>query len=299
MVSDTVDRAMPRDELRRRVSGTAGFLLDLDGVIILRGDVIPGASAALHHLDELGLPYVALTNVSLESRATISERLAAAGIPLPADRIVSAVSGAADFTRRRFAGRPIYVLSSGDGMREFEGQLLVGHEEATEAAREGRGAVAAVVIGDAADEFTAEHLGTAFRLVRQGARLIAMHRNRWWFTPEGETLDAGPFVVALEYATQQKALVIGKPSAAIFRAALRRVRELAPGLDGLPADRFTMVGDDVWADVLAAQRIGLRGALVLTGRHGAPELARAAAARGGRMPTIVAESLAALVAALD
>ncbi len=60
-----------------------------------------------------------------------------------------------------------------------------------------------------------------------------------------------------------------------------------------------MVGDDVWADVLSAQRVGMRGALVLTGRHGAAELARAAASRSGRMPDVVAQSLSAMVGALD
>jgi ribonucleotide monophosphatase NagD (HAD superfamily) len=61
-----------------------------------------------------------------------------------------------------------------------------------------------------------------------------------------------------------------------------------------------MVGDDVWTDALAARRAGLRGVVVLSGKHGRPELDRAAAQRrGGGSPDAVAASLADVVAALD
>ena len=61
-----------------------------------------------------------------------------------------------------------------------------------------------------------------------------------------------------------------------------------------------MVGDDLWFDVLGAQRAGLRGVLVRTGKHGDAELARAAAqTRGGGRPTAVAPTVADVVAALD
>jgi ribonucleotide monophosphatase NagD (HAD superfamily) len=60
-----------------------------------------------------------------------------------------------------------------------------------------------------------------------------------------------------------------------------------------------MVGDDVWTDALAAKRAGLRGFVVLTGKHGREELDRAAAQRrGGGRPDGVARSLAEIVAAL-
>ena len=49
-----------------------------------------------------------------------------------------------------------------------------------------------------------------------------MHRNPWWFTPAGMTLDAGAFVAALEFATGKRATILGKPSAAVFRASRRR-----------------------------------------------------------------------------
>ena len=61
-----------------------------------------------------------------------------------------------------------------------------------------------------------------------------------------------------------------------------------------------MVGDDVRTDVRAAQRVGLRGVFVLTGKDGPADVEAAAASeRGGRRPDAIAASLAEVVAALD
>ena len=67
-------------------------------------------------------------------------------------------------------------------------------------------------------------MAIAFRLIRDGAAFLAMHRNPWWYTPDGVTLDAGAFVVGLEYSTGRRALVLGKPSPVVFRQALDGVR---------------------------------------------------------------------------
>ena len=92
-----------------------------------------------------------------------------------------------------------------------------------------------------------------------GAELIALQKNRYWETSEGLSLDAGPFVSALEYATGREAEVVGKPSPAFF--------ELALGELGVSADRAAMVGDDVEADVGGAMDAGLAGILVRTGKY--------------------------------
>ena len=74
----------------------------------------------------------------------------------------------------------------------------------------------------------------------------------------GLTLDAGPFVAALEYATGQSAVTVGKPRQAFF--------EVAAGSLGLPLSRLVMVGDDIVSDVEGAQPAGARGVLVKTGK---------------------------------
>jgi ribonucleotide monophosphatase NagD (HAD superfamily) len=128
-----------------------------------------------------------------------------------------------------------------------------------------------------------------------------MHRNPWWLTPKGPTLDAGAYVVGLEYATGRPARTLGKPSPIVFRQAVAGL--VADLGERLPRSAFAMVGDDPSADVAAAQRVGLRGILVLSGKTTAAEADRLPAAGGGpgrrRGPDAIAPTLADVVAALD
>ncbi|MGZ6269991.1 MAG: HAD-IIA family hydrolase [Candidatus Limnocylindrales bacterium] len=285
--ADRAHLADPPHLLRERLAGVRGLLLDLDGVLVLKERALPGAVAAMERLERDGIPYRLVTNTSLVSRATLAGHLASVGFRVPVEHIMTAVSATAAYTARVFRGRPLYVLAAPDARTEFEGQHLLTHEEAAAADAE----VAAVVVGDAAEEFTPANVGAAFRLIFRGAPLLAVHRNKWWFTAAGPTLDAGAWVAGLEFATDRRARVLGKPAAAFFGEAVRSL--------GLPRSELAMVGDDLWNDVLAGQRAGLRGVLVLTGKHGGPELERAAAGRRPARPDAVALSLAELVAALD
>jgi HAD superfamily hydrolase (TIGR01458 family) len=255
---------------------------------------------ALGELRRRAVPFRVMTNTSLVSRATLEGWGRRAGLDVPADHIISSLSATAAYTARVFPGEPLYVLAADDARSEFAGQHLLSHDAAG-----GAGArAAAVVVGDSPDDVTYDTLNRAFRLVMAGAALIGMHRNRWWVTPEGPRLDSGAIVTGLEYATERPALILGKPARAFFAEG---VRELAADLRGqggrtprLPRRDVAMVGDDVWFDVLGAQRAGLRGVLVLSGKHGEAEVARAATERrGGGRPTAIAPTLAEVVAALD
>jgi HAD superfamily hydrolase (TIGR01458 family) len=257
--------AMRGSDLEAVVDGVTALLVDVDGVLVLRGQPIPGAAEALRSLDRVAIPYLLATNTSLYSRAALAaglgERL---GVPIEPARVHSALSAAAALTARRFAGQPLLVLASRDAATEFVGQDVIGAETDGESA-------AAVVIGDAPEALTYENLDRAFRLIRKGARLVAMHRNRWWLTARGPTLDAGAYVRALEYATGRRALLAGKPAPSFFRAACQQL--------GWPPGQVLMVGDDPVADVAGARRAGLRAVLALSGKSSAGDALQAASDR--------------------
>jgi len=286
-------------DLRAALRGVRGLLLDLDGVVILAEKLIPGAADALRTLDRRTIPYRIVTNTSLVTRATLAKRFAELGAPIPAHRFHSSLSATAAWTASRYPGEPLYVLASGDALTEFAGQRLMTDEEASRPDAR----AAAVVIGYAPESTTWDTLNRAFRLVRNGAELIGMHKSRWWFTPDGPTIDSGAIVAGLEYATGVRARIMGKPSRLFFALAAGDLAAELGAHDGEgPVRRadLAMVGDDVWTDVLAARRAGLRGIMVLSGKHGEEDVARAAGqALGGGRPDAVASSLAEVVAALD
>ena len=283
----------PTTDLRVALRGVRAFLLDLDGVIVSARAVVPGAAEALARLERRAVPYRIVTNTSAVSRASLSRFSRKLGAPIPAERFESALSASAAWTARTFPDQPLYVLASDDAKSEFAGQRLLTHQEAGAPGA----TAAAVVIGDSPEEASFDNLNRAFRLVRGGARLVGMHRNPWWLTPEGPTLDSGSFVVGLEFAAETRATIIGKPSTAFFAQAVRDLRREA-GRDLARSD-VAMVGDDVRTDVRASQRAGLRGILVLSGKHGRTDVEVAARERGGRRPDAIADSLRDVVDALD
>jgi HAD superfamily hydrolase (TIGR01458 family) len=140
-----------------------------------------------------------------------------------------------------------------------------------------------VVLGDLGAGWSYDVLQEAFRYVMDGAAIIALSRDRYWQRADGLALDAGPFVRALEYATGVEASVAGKPSPAFYAAALASL-----GVD--VSGQAVMVGDDLWSDVEGAQRAGLQGWLVCTGKFREDTLRDS-----GIVPDRVLSSVAALV----
>ena len=290
----------PSGDLLEALRGVRALVLDADGVLLHASRPISGSVEALSMLEEAGIPYRVVTNYSLAHRTTLAAVVSRQfGRPVRPDSIITAASAAAAHTALHHAGQPLLVLASGDALREWTGQHVVTPDEA-----DGPDCrVAAVVIGDAGDELSFRNLDIAFRQVRAGAAFVAMHRNLWWVTPRGVTLDSGALVVGLERALGRRAVVAGKPSVVVFREAVRELAAeiLAAGGPRLRAADVAMVGDDLDSDVAGARRAGLRGILVLTGKTSRSALRIARGARrlnGPRGPQGVGSNLLDVVTVL-
>jgi HAD superfamily hydrolase (TIGR01450 family) len=280
-------------DLSEALGGVRGFVLDADGVIVFKGELLPGAADALARLARIGIPFRIVTNFSSRHRDTLSARFADGAVP--GDRFITAASAAAGYTASHHPGGRLFVISSPDALREFDGQMLLSADEADAA---GPGELAAVVIGDGGDELSFRNMNVAFRAIRRGAEFVAMHRNPWWLTPRGETLDAGAFVAGLEAATGKAPVVCGKPSPVVFEQALAGLATDL-GVERLEPSDVAMVGDDPIADIAGALDVGMLGILVLTGKVDASAAQAVMAGPAQSRPTAVAESLVEIVAALD
>lgn len=279
--------------LRRGLAGIRALVLDADGVLVMRGAALPGAAEALLTLEARGIPYRVATNISSLHRETLAARFDRMGLAIPAERIVTALSATAADCRRRYAGRTLFVLTHPDGLREFGDHPRLGFDDADhDTAR-----VAAVVFGDAAHDLSYENMDRAFRLVRRGADLIAMHRNGWWYTERGETIDTGAFVAAVEYATGVRARVTGKPGPLMFTTAFRALAADVAAAGGARLRRrdVAMIGDHAPQDIGGARRAGLRAALVMTGRTAPAEVS---SLRGRAVPDAVASTILDIVRAI-
>lgn len=248
------------------------LLLDLDGVLYVEDEPVPGARAAVAALRERGLALRFVTNTTSRPRRLILERLLRLGFDVAPEELSTpaalAVAHCLEHDRRRA------MLLVRDDVKEDFAEL----DEAGDG-------VEAVVVGDLGEAFSYDVLNRAFRHVMDGAELIALQKNRYWLRPEGLALDVGPFVAALEYATRREAFVVGKPSRDFFATILA----------GIPIEpaQAAMVGDDVESDVGGALAAGLAGILVRTGKYRDDAL-RAS----GVEPTAVVDSIAGVPALL-
>jgi HAD superfamily hydrolase (TIGR01458 family) len=226
-------------------------LIDIDGVLTVSWKPLPGAVAALRRLRAAGVPLALVTNTTSRTRASIAGVLAGAGFPVTASDILTAPVIAAGYLHDRYPGARCLLLNSGDIAGDLAGLTL---------ARERDQAPADVVlVGGAGPEFSYQALNQALGHLQRGARLVAMHRGLYWRTSQGLQLDTGAFLAGLEQAAGTEADVVGKPAPAFFATALARL--------GAGAAGTVMVGDDIDTDVLAAQRQGLAGVLVKTGKY--------------------------------
>jgi phospholysine phosphohistidine inorganic pyrophosphate phosphatase len=228
-----------------------GLLLDLDGVVYLGDSPVPGAVDVVDWLTREGIPFRFLTNTSSRPRAAIVEKLSSMGIPASDDGILTPAVAAVSWLRAESPGRPAVFVPAATAAEFAELDPL------PDDAEEGAGAV---VVGDLGEGWDFATFNRAFRLLmaEPRPRLVALGLTRYWRADDGLRLDAGAYVRALEYAAGTTAVVMGKPAREFYQTAV-------DGL-GLAQDQVAMVGDDIRADVEGAQRTGLTGVLVRTGK---------------------------------
>ena len=221
-----------------------GVLMDIAGVLYDGDYAIPGASSALSEIRDDGIPVRFLTNSTRRPKRMIVETLRSFGMPVAKEEILTPAEAACVWLRQE--GHAPHLLVHPDLEEDF-----------TDAPSSGP---TAVVVGDAGPYFTLERMNAAFRELDGGAPLLALAQNRVFRDTDGLlSLDAGAFVAALEYASQKKAILLGKPSKTFFEAGAQSM--------GLPMREMVMIGDDAENDVAGAISAGLGGGvLVQTGK---------------------------------
>lgn len=218
-----------------------GVLLDLSGVLYIGDKPVPGATGAVKRLAGAGVPVRYITNTTRSTRQMILHRLTRIGFDIAAEDIFTAPIASRQYVET-------------NNLIPF---LLI-HPNLEPEFCDMRGEPNAVLVGDAGDRFTYSNMNNAFRYLLDGATLLAMGINRYFNEGNRFSLDAGPFVHALEYASGTKALVLGKPSLEFYSTAVKSL--------GCGPEDAVMVGDDVEADVIGAVNAGLNGILVRTGK---------------------------------
>lgn len=228
------------------LSSLRGILFDLDGVLYVGSKPIEGVIEAVARIRASGIPCRFVTNTSTLSLVSLQNKINALGFSIPANEIISAPQATLFYLQRQHD--PVCRLLLADDIKKDFAQF-----------RQSDTDVDYVVVGDIGTAWTYPLLNEVFNHLMQGAKLIAIHKNRFWHTEHGLQMDIGAFIHGLEYASGTQAMIIGKPSADFFQIALDDM--------GLQADEVAIIGDDIDVDVAGGQNVGLKGILVRTGKY--------------------------------
>lgn len=227
------------------------ILIDLDGVLYVGDQAIPGATAAIEWLCREQIPHRFLTNTTSRPRAALVKKLAGIGIEIDeADLITPPVAARSWLLQHRIRRVALFVPEATRGELADLEILPADAESGAEA----------VILGDLGSGWDFATLNRAFRLLmaEPRPRLLALGMTRYWRAPDGLRLDTAPFVAALREATGAAPIVLGKPNRAFFETALSQL--------GVSVGETLMIGDDIRGDIDGAQRAGIRGLLVRTGK---------------------------------
>jgi glycerol-1-phosphatase len=227
-----------------------GFLVDLDGVVWIGREPVPGAVETLQDLLARGKEIVFVTNNPGRPPAIYVERLRDAGVPINDDRVVTAgVVTARLAADRAGAGSTAFVI----GAPAFHETVAAAGLQPLEG-KDGCGAETVLVSGHRGFDY--EELLTATLALQGGASLFATSRDPTLPMPGGAWPGTGSILAAVETASGARAEIGGKPEWHLF--------EQARGLIGL-AKRVAMVGDRISSDIEGGHRAGLETVLVLSG----------------------------------
>lgn len=240
------------------------LLCDIGGVLYVGDTPIEGAIEAIGNLKQK-YPIRFITNTTQKTASQVVQKLQELGFDIELHEVITAL----DMTKRflqKHQSNAEYLLT--DSVTPFFDELQKYPKNY-------------VVVGDAQDNFNYQNLNNSFRTLLQGAELLAVANNRYFKDSDHElSMDAGCFVSALEYASGQKATVIGKPSKEFYTLTCEEL--------GFEPKQCLMIGDDIEGDILGAQEAGLQAALVKTGKFSENDLTK------GIEPNLLIDSIASL-----
>jgi 4-nitrophenyl phosphatase len=223
------------------------FIVDMDGTLVRGSSLMPGSAEFLHAAHVRGKRVIVLTDNSTSSRQSIARCLAASGVPVDPEHVVTSSYVIALELSRIAAESDVFMVGEKALADELRG---CGHNIVEKAPAD------TVVVGFN-HGFCYRSLATALPILMSGAALLATDEAPVYAAPEGAMPGAGSIVGAFRGMGYAPRVVAGKPRGAAV--------DLALALTGAAKERVAVVGDSVTNDGGAARYLGVDFLLVLSG----------------------------------
>ena len=233
---------MKLEELRAR----KGFICDMDGVIYLGNQLLPGVAEFVNWLNENDKRFLFLTNSSERSPKELRQKLQRMGLDIGEEHFYTSALATAAFLKKQAPGCTAFVIGAPGLLNALYDVGVTMNDVDPDY----------VIVGETAS-YNYEVITKAVRLVLNGARLIATNSDLTGPTEFGIAPACRSLVAPIELATGKKAYFMGKPNPLMMRTGLQ--------LLGVHSEEAAMVGDRMDTDVIAGMESGLATVLVLSG----------------------------------
>ncbi|MBN9381012.1 MAG: HAD family hydrolase [Chitinophagaceae bacterium] len=223
-----------------------GLLIDMDGVIYVGDELIPGADRFINHLLKEDIPFTFMTNNSQRTPLEVVRKLKRLGIEVSESHVYTSAMATGKFLATHAPNGTVYVLGEGGLLTSLHenGLTLVETEPDFVVLGEGR-------------NFTLEMVHRAVNMILAGAKFITTNRDPSPRKPGWSNLGITAITSMIEEATGRKAFSIGKPSPVMFRSARKTL--------DLETEGTTVIGDTMDTDIQGGIQLGYRTILVLSG----------------------------------
>jgi len=228
------------------------YFIDVQGTLIEDNTKLPtrGAVAFIDHLNAQHIPYMVITNSTKNQSDEFLGYLNSIGLTIPREHYLD----------------PLMMLES--HIDKSQKVAAYGSEPFLEVVRS-MGylldyTAPNVILIAIKENFTPDEYAQMIEFLLAGAQLIGMHETTLYVKNHKRYPGVGAILKMLEFATSSPYTVVGKPSIPFFEEALSR---LAAQKAGVKFSDITIISDDVKGDLIGAQKLGMKGIFVLSGKY--------------------------------
>ena len=229
-----------------------GILVDLEGVLYSDNEIVSGASDVISKLKKNEIKLRFLTNTTTTPRRLIFEKLLNFGFNIEEKEIFTPIIATKNYLRKNSIKR-ISLITNTEITEEFK-EYEITHKNPE-----------VIIMGDIYKNFNWEILDRIFKLVYlNNSDLIALHQNKYCIRDGNTSLDLGPFVKAIEYASGKNSILMGKPDKNFFDLAIANLN--------IDKSEILMIGDDIRSDIEGSKNAKFAAIQVKTGKYNDKDL---------------------------
>ena len=220
------------------------ILFDLNGTLYEKGIALDGVNETIEQFRHRKYNLSFITNTDGRSEIDVYQRVLKKGIDIRKEELYTPVTAVKQYIKQN-NNKTFYPLVHDDVINDLQNLKYDDIKPDY------------IIIGDFCDKLSYKEINKVFRMIKNGAQIVALSKTLWYIDAEGYNINTGSFVKMFEIACDKEAILMGKPAKMFFEMALKRT-------DSKPENTL-IVGDDIKTDIMGAKRLKAKSVLVRTG----------------------------------